>query len=126
MERKTKMTNNEWFAYAVEHRQELMTLVADYHPTNLTTRDKSQITAQNAERMSDSIRDYIVTQQADMEPATVRFSKALDSKDFNAMLGILNDAWFGVPESFTQAWSIVGFKECVVLLEDLPNDGVNS
>ena len=50
------------------------------------------------------------------------FDIALAAGDIQKVTNLLNDAWFGVPES-TRCWQIEGFTEAVGLLEDPPDDG---
>jgi len=45
----------------------------------------------------------------------------LDAQDISKAMKLLNDAWFGVPES-TDCWQIYGFKEAVDLLDDPPEE----
>lgn len=49
------------------------------------------------------------------DPVT-RFNAALSAGDVGAIMTVLNEAWFGVPES-TSCWRIQGFAEAVGLLE---------
>jgi|SRR5215203_1491032 len=111
------MTKSDWIEYAKEHRQELLCLLADYHPTNRGAGLGRNITAPRAEKACEIFREQIVAQFTG-EPATIQFSKAIDSKDFHTISHLLNDTWFGVPESQTDAWNLVGFKEAVFLLEE--------
>ncbi len=121
----------EWFAYATEHRQELIALLADFHPTNRLpgTRHSNAsndyhgdyITAPNAEAACVQVRRRIRDEQATEKPATIRLSEAIDNKEYHKVVSLLNDAWFGVPES-RGSWGIIGFEQAVILLENPPTD----
>lgn len=120
------MTKTEWFAFAMEHRQEIIGLIADYHPTARPAREIPEgVTdlAENAEAACAVIREKIAHDTpAGTEAATVLFSKALDAKDGDTIMRILWETWFGVPESQAFAWSLVGFKEIIALMDGVDDE----
>ncbi len=117
------MTENEWLAKVAEKQDALKSLLRTYHPRcPLETFQKNPlpITAPNVERVCHQIRQQIREENQDLLPVPT-FEKALENKDTGAIINLLNEAWFGVPES-TQCWGVVGFSEAVDLLEDVPDE----
>lgn len=124
------MTKIEWLAFAFEHRQEILSLIADYHPLNRGIEGiphgagediamDAELACQNIRKL---LREEAYNKPGPIETPTVTFSKALDAHDVDKIMKVLWDTWFGVPESQSFAWSLVGFKEAVVLLEGIDDD----
>jgi hypothetical protein len=121
------MTENEWIAYAMEHRSDLATLLRRYHPVQRDPQSRPQefvsdllpITAPTAEAACENIREDI-RRNFEGDPVT-HFEEALQRRDVGTILGLLNQAWFGVPES-TSCWRIPGFREAVNLMDDPPEE----
>jgi hypothetical protein len=127
------MNREQWLAFAKEHRQEIISLMADYHPRNRRVKGipagaQDDIVGA-AEEACQNVRKRILEDASkieNLEPATVLFSRALDSDNVDVIMGLLWDTWFGVPESQSFAWSLVGFKEIVALMDGIEgehNDG---
>ncbi len=110
------MTQYEWIQYARDNKDVLEELIRAYHPALMTDK-QLKITAPNAERACQVVRDKI-KEETKYNPLEY-FRVALSHNDIKKIYGILNSAWFGVPES-TDCWRIEGFKEAVALLEDMP------
>lgn len=88
----------------------------NYHP-KLRQGDikPMRITAGMAQQACDNICAEVKTEPM---PDIVAIRKA---KDTDKMFELLNNTWFGVPES-TSCWGITGFREIVCLLEDPPEE----
>lgn len=122
-----RKTKEEWLKFAEENKEKLAWLIKDYHPVNRQpgTRRASvlhrgdYITAPNAEAACVQVRNKI-RQNFEGNPVQ-QFEEALRQKDVSKINKLLNDTWFGVPES-TSCWNILGFKEAVELMEDIPDD----
>lgn len=114
------MTTNEWLAYAKEHRLALESLIKMWHPRRRPdVVGDMNITAAASERACEVVRDNIKIEQKDKPDPVEYFNNALDRDDWPIVNQILNDTWFGVPES-RDAWNIRGFKESVHLIEEPP------
>jgi hypothetical protein len=129
------MTEIEWLLQAREHADDLAYLIEHYHPVNRVRMDRRfpgtifgdpvrippperlPITAASTERACETIREDI-RKNFEGDPVA-EFRRALDAGDVGRVNTLLNDAWFGVPES-TSCWQIRGFRAAVTLLEDLP------
>lgn len=116
------MTTAEWFEQADRVLPKLVALVRAYHPATQTmdALPAHRITAGNAELACIEIRSEIRAQAPNGDPAT-RLWNAVRTRNLSETMLILNQAWFGVPES-TSCWSIEGYPEAVALLEDPPED----
>jgi hypothetical protein len=121
------VTENEWIAYAMEHRSSLTTLLRRYHPVQRDLRTRPQefvsgllpITAPAAEAACENVRESI-RQNFEGDPVAL-FEEALQQRAVGTILGLLNQTWFGVPES-TSCWQIPGFPEAVKLMDDPPEE----
>lgn len=126
------MTESDYLNYADAHKDKLIRLINNFHPVNrqpgrrratVSNNDKGDfITAPNAEAACGVIRK-VIKDDYKGNPSD-DFCKALVEKNWGTIFKILNEAWFGVPES-TSCWEIDGFKEAVTLLEDWP-EGENT
>jgi hypothetical protein len=123
------MTEHEWLEQTRRDAFNLTYLIDSYHPASYNSaapagRDPRKpgpglpITAPNAESASNAIRQKI-RDEADGKKPAIKFKAALESGDTGTLMSLLNQAWFGVPES-TSCWGIRGFSEAVRLLEDPP------
>lgn len=108
-----------WFRYADTHKALLREFIRVWHPESNAVKPKLRITAPNAEIACAHIRSMLKKEGLNSVKPEVRFDQALVKRDVVAINGLLNSAWFGVPES-TSAWQIEGFKEAVHLMEDVP------
>jgi hypothetical protein len=112
------MIKEEWIEIARKNRKKLENLVANYHPVRARP-NPMRITAPNAERACEIVRRNI-RENFEGDPIT-QLNEALNIGDVTKINKLLNDAWFGVPES-TDCWDIEGFAEAVDLMDDLPYD----
>jgi hypothetical protein len=76
------------------------------------------ITAPAAERACEEVRQRIKDQN-DSDPLE-RFDTALEAGDWRTVYSLLDQAWFGVPET-TSCWRIDGFTQAVDLMDDPPD-----
>lgn len=113
------MTKQEWLDKAKKHQNELTYLISNWHPTKQQAYGDMTITAPASEIACGYVRDKIIFEDKNKEDAVLRFNKALAADDINTINKLLNDVWFGVPES-RDCWQIKGFKEAVDLMEDFP------
>lgn len=123
------MTNAEWITEARQVRPQLRSLIENYHPIaverammqmrQLERPARTVITARNAEAACANIRHDIIAKGKDRDPLA-EFETALADGDIGTLLSLLNETWFGVPES-TSCWSIKGFSEAVDLMDDPPD-----
>jgi len=114
------MSIEQWLGQAEANAELLKDLLRAYHPINRQAGrwpDEDFITAAHAEAACTQIRREI---QATFtgDPVT-QFDEALAARDVQKVCRLLNEAWFGVPES-TTCWRIPGFREAVDLIEDPP------
>ena len=118
------MTIQEWLNQATANRAKLASLLTNWHPRSVKVGHDMKITARGAEQACEVVRG-IIRQQGQNKPNPVEaFYEALDADDYITILTLLNEAWFGVPES-TSCWNIEGFTEAVNLMEDPPEiDGM--
>lgn len=114
------MTNQEWLDAVKSNQDILKSFIKDWHPTNIARKPSMRITAPNTEAASKVVRASIRNSAERADPI-IRFELALLQSDIPGINNVLNETWFGVPES-TDCWNIPGFREAVNLMEDLPND----
>jgi hypothetical protein len=115
------MTKAEWLKEATAHQHVIESLLAQYHPANRHPGQRKGvdfITAPNAERTCTVVRKQI-RDKFEGDPVKM-FGAALLAEDVDQLMVLMNQAWFGVPES-TTCWNITGFREMVSLLEDPPD-----
>lgn len=113
------MTNKQWINQARVHKDDLLDLMANYHPRSDGFRSGGMpITAKAVEVACQTVRSQIAAEPATYPP-TVAFVRALDNNDVETAMSLISDTWFGVPES-TDCWRLRGFKEAVDLLDDPP------
>lgn len=115
------MLATEWLNSAKQNSDSIISLLESYHPQSVVdslTLEPLPITAPGAEIACELIRRSIADEKSDSTPKE-RWIKALDNNDVDTIMSLLQDAWFGVPES-TSCWNIKGFKEAVELLENPP------
>lgn len=102
-------TRDEWFALCEEHKDELRSLVSHYHPNTLRSNgekspprepheifNKPLCTAPLAEVACERVRAEIREQPGD---PLAMWDKALSEKDGPTLANLLNESWFGMPES---------------------------
>jgi hypothetical protein len=112
------MLPEAWLEKVEHHQEALRGLISLYHPSS-KQRDPEPmtITAPAAEEACERIRKAI--RRDDPQPPVLKFDIALRTKDHATLMRLLNEAWFGVPES-RNCWGIYGFSEAVDLLDDPP------
>lgn len=117
------MTETEWLERLNESAPLIRQLIADYHPGSwFGAKPKSlQITAEMPEAARQQVAADIATQYEESGYTTPLevFDQALRVNDVSGLLGVMNEAWMGVPES-TDCWKVAGFNDLVCLLEDPP------
>lgn len=116
------MTDNEWLDDVTRHQDRIKTLIRSYHPVNRQPGPRKgvdHITAPNTEAACVNVRKSI-RDNYDGDPIA-HFDRALADRNISALSIIMNQTWFGVPES-TSCWKLEGFSEMVALLEDPPGD----
>lgn len=106
----------QWFQDIERHKEVLISIIEKYHPSRKIKSDL-KITAAKAEKVCELIRSKIKDETK--EDVLLLFERALKEENVTVILRILNDVWFGVPES-TDCWKIPGFKELVDLIEEAP------
>jgi hypothetical protein len=79
---------------------------------------KMQVTAPSAEVACQVVRELVQSEYAFKDPVNA-FCEALYLQDTGTLVKILNETWFGIPESNSHR-EIDGFNECCMLLEDIP------
>jgi hypothetical protein len=99
-------------------------LIKSFHP--ISTRGRYDplglpITAPNAEAARRHIIDDMARREELEGDPVKEFGAALNDKNVGQAMTILNQTWFGVPES-TQCWKLEGFAEAVALLDDPPEE----
>jgi len=109
------MTKQDWLNQVIENKDKLTSLVSSFHPSSNQSYNLP-ISAPNAERACEIIRKGI-RKEIQVESATARFKQAIKEKNCGAIYQILQETWFGVPES-VECWNLEGFAETVDLLDD--------
>lgn len=111
------MDKEAWFTSVKDNKKVLLEITKRFHPSCKT--ETLPITAKKAEKACEVVRARI-KRQDDRDPVEV-LTFAIEHKDSSTILRLLNDVWFGVPES-THCWKVPGFKELVDLIEDFPDE----
>jgi hypothetical protein len=107
------MTTSDWWSIFDEHRDVIRTLVAKYHPTS-GRKHNMPISAAGAEAACEAARNRILKDST--VPGIVRFDAAVQSRNVEVLISLLNDAWFGMPESMSVR-SEAGFHQLCDLCE---------
>ena len=117
------MTTKEWLTEASGSKDKVKSIISKYHPIyrQANRRQNDHITASNAEAACTMIRKEIQDSTPEDFNPTERYQYAIDTHDISLALKILNETWFGVPES-TNCWNILGFRELVNLCDDPPEE----
>ncbi len=98
-----------WWGFVIKHKDTLINIVKSYHPSYGRNYSKN-ITASSTEAAR---QDFVAEIERE---GPVDFEKAIKDKDVEEVLSILNQTWFGVPES-TDCWDIPGFRELCTICE---------
>lgn len=118
-------TADEWWALCAARRDDLRKIVEHYHPRTRTPADTSghTITSPAAERVCELVRGRVAEQPGD---PLVLFDVALGERAADTMVALLNQSWFGLPESM-ESRSVPGFFVLCTLCEEaelvLPEEG---
>ena len=115
-------TRKEWLEYAKANKDILITFIKSWHPEQSGKEGGLAvtvlpITAPRTEEVCEAVRKQI-REEAKGDPVE-RFVGALETDNVGTIYVVLNQAWFGVPES-TGCWRIEGFKQAVHLLDTVP------
>ena len=89
-------TAGEWWAWVLEHQGVLKDLIATYHPYYRYVHTNLPITAERAEQIREGIAEEIACQTTS-DPQR-RFELYLKTQHSD-MLSLLNETWWGLPES---------------------------
>ena len=121
------MLTHEWLKRVRENEAALVSLVAAYHPANIRPHKNQEvipdyITAPNAARVCEVIRKQVRKEFLGIPEEQLK--AAIAEGNVGKVTELLNQAWFGVPESIG-CWGVEGFREAVALLEDTPDDIVD-
>jgi hypothetical protein len=118
------MTSQEWLGRVRQQSGTLERFIGDWHPSSHSYDDAAAfgmtITAPAAQTACDIVSAAIARNEKNDNPVG-RFWRAVAEGDCRVIISLLDQAWFGVPES-TECWSIEGFREAVGILENAPDD----
>lgn len=109
------MKTQEWVETFNKFRTIIKEVVLGYHPA-ISIKKPMNITAHNAEEARQNVASAIRE-----VPDISLFDQDLSEDNIDQVYNIMNEAWFGVPES-TDCWKITGFPSLVNLLEDPPEE----
>lgn len=117
------MTKSAWLTRVKDNLEDLRFLVDNYHPGSVPrSHPYMTITAPNAEKACAAARQQIAHAESDQTQSPVlRFQTAVEKQDVWALYRLLEQSWFGVPES-RSCWGIRGFAEAVDLMDDPPEN----
>ena len=111
------MNNQEWWKFLDENWIDLKNLITQFHPLIATNQKEFPISAPGAE-----LQRYM----AEIEIKAARESMPdiellRESRNTIEMFNILNETWFGIPESIDSR-SLIGFFELCDLCSDLEDE----
>lgn len=117
---------NDWWAVLLKNQLVLTELIRMYHPIFRQTKEFDEtISAPAAEALCEIIRQEVVEEFHSSDPIAC-FDEAIESRDYAALLTLLNQTWFGLPESYSSR-QLPGFdalcelcSESWVFAEDEP------
>lgn len=104
-------TKEEWWSNVDTCWDELKSMIVNYHPA-ITKVEWSNITAPNAEAARQEVVRTMPVPEDDWDPlkeAEECKERRLDDDGIKLSM-ILNQVWFGIPES-TDCWNIPGFGQ---------------
>ncbi len=112
------MTEKEWLDKARRSECALQQFVAMWHPRSHNPfKPKLPITAPHAEIACEQIRKDIIEEGTSPLLPLAELDLALKENNVSKIISLLNEAWFGVPES-VDCWNLPGFPEVVDLMGD--------
>jgi len=97
----------EWWELLEENKDSIRSLVIQFHPKSGAPRKDMKITAPGAEAVCEDIRGEIAV-GGKPECPLESFDAALQKQDGLTIVRLLNETWFGIPES-TECWNLEGF-----------------
>ncbi len=104
-------SQEDWWNALNDNWYHLVHLVDNWHPTTKAEYKQQigfAITAEMAEKACNADRIEIAKKEEGLESPGVRFYKAREAKDPQALGQLLSATWFGIPESIS-AHSLPGF-----------------
>lgn len=114
------MTKHEWIKTAKAEMELLCGFIGKWHPGSKTHKpDNLTITAPDSENIRRALISSIAKEQT--QDPVEEFRQAIQANDVAKATGVLQGAWFGVPES-TSCWRIAGFARAVDLMDDPPEE----
>jgi len=131
------MQKQEWVSLFIDNQAALRRLVEKFHPSAMVavvvaggevdvlaaaaqSKDQYPITAGGAEAVCARIRSEI--QEENSESPVLRFDAAASNADIDGLVDLLNDTWFGMPES-TAVREEPGFQVLCELCEGVDEEG---
>lgn len=114
------ITKEDWLRKILSNKMLLREYIDRWHPngTQRAHQAPMPVTAATPELVRQRLLDDIKTK----DPAA-RFDEACERHDFMTIHKLLDETWFGVPES-TSCWKIPGFSLSVDLMDDPPEPEV--
>jgi hypothetical protein len=101
------MTTDEWLALYEDNKEDIRRLIRDWHPAlNTVPHRRDRITAPEAEQTCESIRQTI--REMTTEDPLAALDRAVAARELPEAINIVNEAWFGIPES-TDSRGLKGF-----------------
>lgn len=115
------MNINQWLDKVRENKEVLRSLISTYHPSSRRCGESPilPITSPGAEAVCTVIRSKI--RKEDSADPAIKFDIAVECSDYSQIYIILEQTWFGVPES-RECWCIPGFGLAVEVLDDGPEE----
>jgi len=110
------MTDDEFFNLATIHKDALLFIVRAYHPASKEPRPTLPITAYLAELACTEVRNQIAHSCGDIDPATEFESRLIKRQRF-PLIQLLQETWFGIPESRELVQSLDGFNTLCDLIK---------
>jgi len=112
------MNSQEWLQTLNDNWDNLLDLVMKFHPNSVRLNETKEypITAKKAEEVCEEIRKEITRSYPIMQ-----FRNARDNNDISSLLSILNETWFGMPESTAVRYE-PGFHTLCDLCEGVDDD----
>lgn len=113
------MLLSDWWARVDNNWNSLLNAIASYHPLAESPRNHGPITAPGAEIACEVVRELI--RRNDKGNPLDRAETAKQNRDVSEMLSVLNEAWFGAPES-RSVYATPGFPTLCDLCSEPPEE----
>ncbi len=91
------MNTTQWWDLFNKNKNDMVNLILAYHPAAYQEHHM-KISAPAAEYMCELIRNNIRKEKA--EPIAIQVDKAIAFQDIDKLISLMNQAWFGMPESY--------------------------